>query len=97
MEKPRGYRLGYMGHVTIIVDEIMKLVESPTFKESLEPELRPYIDQDDWIEYVNKYYRETKNEDTKPLGGSKPDLAVDNDLFGISGVNSTGEQVNNST
>ena len=81
-----------MGHVTIIVDEIMKLVELESFKPILESELRPYIENEDWIEYVNKYYREVKSDDNKPLGGSKPDIHAPEDMFGITGVNATSEQ-----
>ncbi|EPZ34588.1 SIT4 phosphatase-associated protein family domain-containing protein [Rozella allomycis CSF55] len=69
--KPRGLRLGYMGQVTIIVDEILKLLEEqPEYKDLL----AEYIKDDDWQEFINKAYHETKQRDSQPLGGQKPDV-----------------------
>ncbi|KAL7747225.1 sporulation-induced protein [Sorochytrium milnesiophthora] len=68
-ELPRGVRLGYMGHVTLIAEEIVKILER---EPDLQSELTDLLRLDDWLEFSTKTLRETLERDRKPLGGGKP-------------------------
>ena len=72
--KPKHVRLGYMGHLTLISEDvILALGHYP-------PELRlilaQYAPQPDWDDYVGGRYHETKERDTSLLGGGKPSVAA---------------------
>eukprot|EP00842_Homolaphlyctis_polyrhiza_P005780 jgi/Hompol1/6202/HPOL_004872-RA len=73
VEQPRGVRLGYMGHLTYISDEICKLFERCSAE--LDDELRDYIASEEWQEYVSHALRETRDRDREPLGGTRPEAA----------------------
>lgn len=72
--KPKGLRLGYMGHLTLISEDVITILDHSS------PELRLIIKQfepqPEWKEYVNGRYRETKSKDTSLLGGGKPALSL---------------------
>lgn len=69
-------RLGYMGHLTLIAEEVVK------FSERHSPELlsQPVVDKvshsPQWSEYVNETLAETRERDNAILGGVRPDLSV---------------------
>ncbi|KAG0039227.1 hypothetical protein BGZ82_009172 [Podila clonocystis] len=71
--QPKGVRLGYMGHLTYIADETVKLLELYS-QTSLLPMLYEFIDLDDWWSYVSKTLKETKERDAQVLGGSRPNM-----------------------
>ena len=66
--KPGGVRLGHMGHLTLISEEIVKLFyNNPR-------DILPYIpnesfDKMRWEAYVEGTLRETRERDLQPLGG----------------------------
>ncbi|TFK23456.1 SAPS-domain-containing protein [Coprinopsis marcescibilis] len=66
----KGGRLGYMGHLTLIAEDVI------TALEHFPPELRlaiiHYAPEDEWDQYVKGRYKETKANDTRLLGGGKP-------------------------
>lgn len=64
--KPKGMRLGYMGHLTFISDEIIKLFEG--YPESIVAVVKDSIDLDKWNSYCAKQLKETKERDCLPLG-----------------------------
>ncbi|KAH7889332.1 SIT4 phosphatase-associated protein-domain-containing protein [Phlebopus sp. FC_14] len=68
--KPKGVRLGYMGHLTLMSEDVI------TALEHYPPELRliieQYAPQPEWNDYVTGRYNETKKRDTSLLGGGKP-------------------------
>lgn len=68
-------RLGYMGHLTLIAEEVVK------FSERHPPELLSQTVLDkvlnpQWSEYVNETLAETRERDNAILGGVRPDLSV---------------------
>jgi hypothetical protein len=65
---PRGRRLGNMGHVTLLVDEIVRLSrEVEEFAKMLEA-----LDSSgDWHEYLDLSHREAKERNATILGGSR--------------------------
>mgnify|MGYP002402857993 CR=1 FL=1 len=72
----KGNRLGYMGHLTLIAEDVI------TALEHFPPELRlliiQYCPQEDWDRYVTGRYLETKANDSRLLGGGKPVVASRN-------------------
>ncbi|TPX46863.1 hypothetical protein SeMB42_g02679 [Synchytrium endobioticum] len=69
VQQPKGVRLGYMGHLTYIAEEVIKLVEKCAAE--LE-EVQDVVAADDWVAYVSGPFRDTKERDRVPLGGFKP-------------------------
>ncbi|RKP09045.1 SIT4 phosphatase-associated protein-domain-containing protein [Thamnocephalis sphaerospora] len=70
VEQPKGVRLGFMGHLTFIADQVVRLLERST--SELGAAIEPYCTAEDWQEYVSKTLRETKERDHEQLGGQRP-------------------------
>ncbi|KAI8086716.1 SIT4 phosphatase-associated protein-domain-containing protein [Halteromyces radiatus] len=68
--KPKGMRLGYMGHLTFIADEVIKLFEG--YPEAIVQDIKDDVDLDSWYQYCETELRETKERDCLPLGGDRP-------------------------
>lgn len=68
--KPKGVRLGYMGHLTLIAEDV--LVTLDRYPPDLREILVRYAPVPEWEEYVGGRYSETKERDTSLLGGGKP-------------------------
>jgi hypothetical protein len=64
--KPKGMRLGYMGHLTFISDEVIKLFEG--YPEGIIAAVKDTIDLDKWHQYCIGQLKETKERDSLPLG-----------------------------
>ena len=67
-------RLGYMGHLTLIAEEVVK------FSERNPPEIlsQPVLDkvtEKIWSDYVENTLAETRDRDNAILGGVRPDMA----------------------
>ncbi|KIK62939.1 hypothetical protein GYMLUDRAFT_41218 [Collybiopsis luxurians FD-317 M1] len=78
--KPRTPRLGYMGHLTLISEDVLTALDR--YPESLREEILQYAPKGSetghgsWDEYVTGRYRETKVRDTRLLGGGKPAMGL---------------------
>ncbi|KAF8979145.1 hypothetical protein BGZ46_005763 [Entomortierella lignicola] len=83
--QPKGVRLGYMGHLTYIADETVKLLELYS-QTSLMSTLYESIDLEDWWNYVSKILKETKDRDAQVLGGNRPN-AIENHRSGYDDAN----------
>ncbi|KAK7038262.1 SIT4 phosphatase-associated protein-domain-containing protein [Favolaschia claudopus] len=68
--KPKSVRLGFMGHLTLIAEDVLTALER--FPPELRDILGGYAPQPDWDDYVKGRYRETKRRDAELLGGGKP-------------------------
>ncbi|CAG8482913.1 23181_t:CDS:10 [Rhizophagus irregularis] len=70
VEEPKGVRLGYMGHLTFVSEEVVKLLDR--YAVEIGEKVREYIEAEDWQEYVSKTLRETRDRDRAALGGARP-------------------------
>ncbi|KAH7915316.1 SIT4 phosphatase-associated protein-domain-containing protein [Hygrophoropsis aurantiaca] len=68
--KPKGVRLGYMGHLTLISEDVIGALEH--YPPDLRLAIERYAPQPAWNDYVTGRYNETKKRDTSLLGGGKP-------------------------
>ncbi|KAL4752902.1 hypothetical protein BDW72DRAFT_169892, partial [Aspergillus terricola var. indicus] len=74
-QRAKRIRLGYMGHLTLIAEEVVK------FSERHPPELLSTTVMDnvlnpEWIEYVEQTLSETRERDNAILGGVRPDISI---------------------
>ncbi|KIO34753.1 hypothetical protein M407DRAFT_64204 [Tulasnella calospora MUT 4182] len=68
--KPKGSRVGYMGHLTLISEDIVSAFDHyPTDVIGI---LSTYAPRPEWDEYVSGKYKETKDKDMSQLAGGKP-------------------------
>ncbi|RUS16783.1 SIT4 phosphatase-associated protein-domain-containing protein [Endogone sp. FLAS-F59071] len=86
--KPKGVRLGYMGHLTFISDEVVKLFER--CPQEIVAVIADSVELETWSDYVCKGLRDTKERDRVPLGGARP---AGHD--GMDGTNGGGEEDDN--
>lgn len=68
-------RLGYMGHLTLIAEEVVKFAERhpPDF---LSDSVLEMVMASEWIEYVEHSLADTRERDNAILGGVRPDVSV---------------------
>lgn len=71
-QQSKNMRLGYMGHLTLVAEEVVKFGERHA-RELLSPVVQDYIYSRDWEEYVTKTLAETRERDNAILGGFRPD------------------------
>ncbi|KAI0306658.1 SIT4 phosphatase-associated protein-domain-containing protein [Multifurca ochricompacta] len=72
--KPKGVRLGYMGHLTLISEDVITTLDH--FPLDLRQVIEEYAPQPAWDDYVRGRYKETKKKDSSPLGGGKPAMVA---------------------
>ncbi|OAK96428.1 SAPS-domain-containing protein [Phaeosphaeriaceae sp. SRC1lsM3a] len=68
-------RLGYMGHLTLIAEEVLKFTERHT-EETLSRSVVDKVHNEDWVDYVENILSETRERDNAILGGVRPDMSV---------------------
>ncbi|GAB7350425.1 hypothetical protein MBLNU459_g1036t1 [Dothideomycetes sp. NU459] len=74
-QQEKGMRLGYMGHLTLIAEEVLKLHDRQP-PELLGEQIMERITREDWIRYLEGTLTETRDKDNAVLGGVKPDNAM---------------------
>lgn len=72
--KPKGVRLGYMGHLTLMSEDVITALEH--YPPDLRLTIERYAPQPEWNDYVTGRYNETKKRDTSLLGGGKPSVSA---------------------
>lgn len=70
-------RMGYMGHLTLIAEEVVKFTERHPPELLSETVLDRVMDQN-WISYVEGALAETRERDNAVLGGVRPEVALGN-------------------
>jgi SIT4-associating protein SAP185/190 len=68
-------RLGYMGHLTLIAEEVLKFTERHP-AELLSQSVLDKVMSQSWIDYVEQTLAETRERDNAILGGVRPDMSV---------------------
>lgn len=68
-------RLGYMGHLTLIAEEVLKFTERHP-AELLSQFVLDKVMSQSWIDYVEQTLAETRERDNAILGGVRPDMSV---------------------
>jgi len=81
-------RMGYMGHLTLIAEEVVKFTERHP-PELLSETVLDRVMRQHWINYVEGALAETRERDNAILGGVRPDMAIGN-RPGMSGGNGGG-------
>lgn len=66
-------RLGYMGHLTLIAEEVVKLTERHP-PEYLSQSVVEQVLGKKWLDYVETVLAETRERDNAILGGVRPDI-----------------------
>lgn len=74
-QQDKGMRLGYMGHLTLIAEEIVKFTERQP-PETLAQSIVNKIHDPAWKAYVENTLTETRDRDNAILGGVRPDSSV---------------------
>lgn len=70
-------RMGYMGHLTLIAEEVVKFTERNP-PELLSELVLDRVMSQDWIMYVEGALAETRERDNAILGGVRPEVAMSN-------------------
>ena len=65
--KGRAFRLGYMGHMVLIAEEVLKLLQH--YPAEIFDQVKDVIPQPEWDNFVNTALRETRERESNPLGG----------------------------
>ncbi|KAF2866876.1 extragenic suppressor of kinetochore protein 1 [Massariosphaeria phaeospora] len=68
-------RLGYMGHLTLIAEEVLKFTERHP-AELLSQSVLDKVLSQAWVDYVEQTLAETRERDNAILGGVRPDMSV---------------------
>lgn len=80
--KEKGVRLGYMGHLTLISEEVLKLAERIPL-DLLDPAVVQKLSSPAWNEYVDTTLTATRTRDNAILGGVRPQSTP------LAGINSS--------
>jgi SIT4-associating protein SAP185/190 len=68
-------RMGYMGHLTLIAEEVVKFTERHP-PELLSEMVLDKVMSQDWINYVEGALAETRERDNAILGGVRPEVSL---------------------
>jgi SIT4-associating protein SAP185/190 len=68
-------RMGYMGHLTLIAEEVVKFTERHP-PELLSESVLEKVMAQDWVNYVEGALAETRERDNAILGGVRPEVAM---------------------
>ncbi|RPB17295.1 SAPS-domain-containing protein [Morchella conica CCBAS932] len=75
VQAERNMRLGYMGHLTLIAEEVVKFAERHP-PEILGHKVLEKVSDSIWVEYVEDTLAATRERDNAILGGVRPDMNV---------------------
>lgn len=74
-QQKRKMRLGYMGHLTLIAEEVVKFTDRQP-ADSLAQVVVDKISNPDWKKFVEQTLTQTRERDNAILGGVRPDSNV---------------------
>lgn len=85
-QQDRNMRLGYMGHLTLIAEEVCKFGNRHP-PETLDPVVLQRTSRDEWLRYVDGTLAQTRDKDNAVLGGVRPENALNRPMGGGGGGN----------
>lgn len=71
LNSDRRIRMGYMGHMNLIAEETVKLLER--YPHEIERHVKEHISTQ-WQEYVNETLKENREKEAAPLAGGRPQM-----------------------
>lgn len=74
-QEKNNMRLGYMGHLTLIAEEVVKFSDRNQ-AENMHRDVLEKVSSDQWSRYVEHTLAETRERDNAILGGVRPDMSV---------------------
>ena len=74
-QERKNMRLGYMGHLTLIAEEVVKFSDRHP-PELLSQAVLEKVTSKEWSDYVENTLTETRERDNAILGGVRPDMSV---------------------
>lgn len=74
-QNTKQIRLGYMGHLTLVAEEVVKFSERHP-PELLSRSVMESVLNPEWIDYVEQTLSETRERDNAILGGVRPDMSI---------------------
>lgn len=83
-QKHKGMRLGYMGHLTLIAEEVCKFGNKYP-ADALDPAITERVTREAWVSYVEGTLAETRDKDNAVLGGVRPENAIGIRAMGMGG------------
>lgn len=81
----KAMRLGYMGHLTLIAEEVCKFGNRQP-AESLDQVVLDRVNRDEWVQYVEGPLAETRDKDNAVLGGVRPQDSMGVRAMSIGGL-----------
>ncbi|PGH36879.1 SIT4-associating protein [[Emmonsia] crescens] len=87
-QRTKNMRLGYMGHLTLIAEEVVKFSERHP-PELLSVTVMENVLNPDWIDYVERTLSETRERDNAILGGVRPDMSMGHRQAVLNAVNAS--------
>lgn len=75
----KGMRLGYMGHLTLIAEEVCKFGNRHP-PESLDRVVLDRVNREEWNQYVEGTLSETREKDNAVLGGVRPQDSINRSI-----------------
>ena len=74
-QKKNNMRLGYMGHLTLIAEEVVKFGDRNS-TDTMHQDVLEKVSSEQWNNYVNHTLAETRERDNAILGGVRPEVNV---------------------
>lgn len=74
-QRRKNMRLGYMGHLTLVAEEVVKFSERHPAELLSQTVMEKVLDRQ-WIDYVEQTLSETRERDNAILGGVRPDIGI---------------------
>lgn len=84
-QKQKGMRLGYMGHLTLIAEEVCKFGNRHP-PEAMDQAVLDRVQREEWVQYVEGTLAETRDRDNAVLGGVRPENAIGMRSMGMGGM-----------
>lgn len=95
-EAAKKTRLGYMGHLTLISEEVVKFTER-LGPEGLPKEIMKTVLHPDWVSFVEDTLSETRERDNAILGGVKPDMSMGHRQAVLNAISGQGQGLGTSS